>query len=417
MGFVRDIGRDWGFDFGSDLGLRAIAHLACWSRAGLAALLLFAFADMAAAAEPGAAAPVRVAVYDAEPYGGKGPDGLYVGASVDLWRRVAEHLNWQYQLTLVPQMGDLLSGLEDGSYDVAIGAVTITPERLARVDFSYPTHRSGVAAAFTRRTGADAALHQYGAAVGELGPLLIALLVFLTVTGVLMWAFERSPWKNHDKSGSQASVASWHEGIYWAVVTMTTVGYGDKTPQTHLGRGLAVVSMLGSVVLVSLLTTNLVARMTANQVEGTAIRVSDLAGKRLAAVSDSSGAEYLDNQRFTYNKFGNLPDAPERGGVGPGGCRREQRRRATVSGEHAFFRLDRGAERPAGPGLHGLRPAEELKPEKAARPGARDSHREHGVAIGRRHLLRPVTGHVAASARFMSSDLPVVPMCRRLLRL
>jgi polar amino acid transport system substrate-binding protein len=294
MGFVRD------FRF------RA---LACLSRAGLSVLLLFAFADIATAAEPGATAPVRVAVYDAEPYGGKSPDGLYAGASVDLWRRAAEHLNWQYQLTLVPQMGDLLSGLEDGSYDVAIGAITITPERLSRVDFSYPTHRSGVAVAFTRRTGADAALHQYGAALGDLGPLLIALVVFLAVTGVLMWAFERSPWKKHDKSGSQSSVASWHEGIYWAVVTMTTVGYGDKTPQTHLGRGLAVVSMLGSVVLVSLLTTNLVARMTANQVEGSAIRISDLSGKRLAAVSDSSGAEYLDHQRFTYNKFGNLPDA------------------------------------------------------------------------------------------------------------
>jgi polar amino acid transport system substrate-binding protein len=297
MGFVRGISS------------RAIAHLACLSGAGLIALLLFVFADMAAAAEPGATTPLRVAVYDAEPYGGKGSDGLYAGASVDLWRRAAEHLNWPYQLTLVPQMGDVLSGLEDGSYDVAIGAITITPERLARVDFSYPTHRSGVAVAFMRRTGADAALRQYGSAVGDLGPLLIALVVFLTVTGVLMWAFERSPWKDHDKSGSQASVASWHEGIYWAVVTMTTVGYGDKTPQTHLGRGLAVVSMLGSVVLVSLLTTNLVARMTANQVEGGSVRISDLSGKRLAAVSDSSGAEYLDNQRFAYNKFGNLPDA------------------------------------------------------------------------------------------------------------
>ena len=54
-------------------------------------------------------------------------------------------------------MEDVLSGLQNGTYDIAIGAITITPERLARVDFSYPTHRSGVAAVFAKRgTGMEA---------------------------------------------------------------------------------------------------------------------------------------------------------------------------------------------------------------------------------------------------------------------
>ena len=279
------------------------------ARIGLGALLFLMLAGGAVGAEPGSTMPVRVGVYDVEPYGGQDSEGLFVGASVDLWRRVAEHLNWQYQLTLVSQMSDLLAGVERGAYDVAIGAITITPERLARVDFSYPAHRSGEAAVFAKPTGARAALYEYGAAVSELGPLILATVIFLTVTGVLMWWFERPPSKNPGKSDSRSSVLSWHEGIYWAVVTMTTVGYDDKTPQTHFGRALAVVSMLGSLVLVSLLTTNLVAHMTASKVEGIAIRTSDLTGKRLAAVSNSSGAEYLDAQRFAYQKFGNLPDA------------------------------------------------------------------------------------------------------------
>jgi polar amino acid transport system substrate-binding protein len=288
---------------------RHIAYRFGVARGGLGALLIFMLAATSMGAEPGSTTPLRVAVYDVEPYGGQSHEGLFDGASVDLWRRVAAHLNWQYQLTLVSQMSDLLSGLEKGAYDVAIGAITITPERLARVDFSYPTHRSGVAAVFAKRTGAASALYEYGAALGELGPLILAIAIFLIANGVLMWWIERSPSNGSDKPGSHSSVTSWHEGVYWAVVTMTTVGYGDKTPKTYLGRALAVVWMIASVVLVSLLTTNLVARITVSRVEGIAIRTSDLAGKRLAAVSDSSGAEYLDAQHLAYKKFGNLPDA------------------------------------------------------------------------------------------------------------
>ena len=33
-------------------------------------------------------------------------------------------------------------------------------------------------------------------------------------------------------------------GVYWAIVTMSTVGYGDVVSQTELGRLLASVGML-----------------------------------------------------------------------------------------------------------------------------------------------------------------------------
>ena len=296
--------------FGVGVARRNIFRRRGAAQAGLCALVISAFAGAAVATEAGPATPLRVAVYDLEPYGGQSRDGLFNGASVELWRRVAEDRNWQYQLTLVPRMDDLLSGLHASVYDVAIGAITITPERLTRVDFSYPTHRSGVAAVFAKQTDATSALYEYGAAVSELGPLLVATIIFLTVTGVLMWWFERSPAHSAGKPDSHSSVMSWHEGVYWAVVTMTTVGYGDKTPKTHVGRAIAVVWMIGSLVLVSLLTTSLIARITVSRVEGSVVtRVTDLAGKRLAAVSASSGAEFLDTQRIAHQKFGNLADA------------------------------------------------------------------------------------------------------------
>ncbi len=289
--------------------MKSFARIVLGNLVCLGALVMAGLAGPAIAADPGSAKPLRVAVYDLPPYGGQASDGRFFGASVDLWRRVAELLDRPYQLKLVTDMEALLSGLQDGAYDVAIGDITITPDRWTRVDFSYPAHRSGVTAVFPRPTGPLAALSDYADALSDLGPLMITTVVFLFVTGMIMWWFERRPSASVDPSDEQA-VRSWHEGIYWAVVTMTTVGYGDKAPKTQAGRAIAIAWMIASLVIVSLLTTTLVARITANHVGGAdAVRLSDLAGKRLAAVAQSSGAEYLDARRMAYQKFNDLPEA------------------------------------------------------------------------------------------------------------
>jgi polar amino acid transport system substrate-binding protein len=267
-----------------------------------AAVFFVAFAGFAAALD----APLRVAVYDAPPYGHLEPDGSVDGVSVDLWRRVAESLGREYHLVPVTQMEAILQGLERKDYDVAIGAITITPARLARVDFSYPTHRSGAAVAVREDTGPMAALAGYGSVLGELSPLIALTFALLIVMGVAMWLAER-PLKPHSH---ESVVDTLRDGVYWAVVTMTTVGYGDKTPKTTAGRVIAVVWMLASVALVSILSTSIVSRMTADRVAG-GLRVTeaDLAGKRLAAVAHSSGAEYLDERRLRYAPFEDLPAA------------------------------------------------------------------------------------------------------------
>ena len=274
----------------------------------LVAFLLLAVAGPAIAQEP-PVKPLRVAVYDIPPYGGQTRDGSFTGASVDLWRRVAEKLNRPYELKLVGQMEEILTGVEAGTYDVGIGAITITSDRLERVDFTYPAHRSGVAAVFIKKTGPMAVLYEYAEALSDLGPLLAGILVFLTVTGIVMWWFERT--KPGTTPTDSQSVTSWHDGIYWAVVTMTTVGYGDKTPKTSAGRFIAMVWMVASLVIVSLLTTALIAHITVNQVEGGIgeTHLSDLAGKKVAAVTASSGAEYLEDQHIAYQKVANLPEA------------------------------------------------------------------------------------------------------------
>jgi len=281
---------------------------------GRVARVVLSICLMAAAATTSIAAPhddrepLTVAVYEMAPYGTLNPDGTFSGASVDLWRRVAETAGIDYKLVSAPQMEELLSGVRDGRFDVAVGAITITPERAAHLDFSYPAHRSGVAAALVRETGLGAALAAYALVALEMSSLIVAMVALLLLIGVVMWWIERP--KGASAQVYDSSVMSLRDGVYWAVVTMTTVGYGDKTPKTPIGRLVAILWMLGSVALVSLLSASLVSRLTVEHIESSApFKEADLMGKRLAAADFSSGAEYLEAAQLSFTKYASLQDA------------------------------------------------------------------------------------------------------------
>ena len=63
---------------------------------------------------------------------------------------------------------------------------------------------------------------------------LSAVIVLVLILGSLMYLIE----------GEENGFTSIPQSIYWAIVTMTTVGYGDIAPQTALGKFLASAVML-----------------------------------------------------------------------------------------------------------------------------------------------------------------------------
>jgi voltage-gated potassium channel len=61
-----------------------------------------------------------------------------------------------------------------------------------------------------------------------------------------------------ERDAPGATITSFGDAIWWACVTMTTVGYGDLVPVTVLGRVLAVVLMFGGVVILGVTTATIV---------------------------------------------------------------------------------------------------------------------------------------------------------------
>jgi voltage-gated potassium channel len=60
-----------------------------------------------------------------------------------------------------------------------------------------------------------------------------------------------------ERSSPDANITDFGDAIWWAVTTMTTVGYGDRYPATSAGRMVAFALMIGGIALLGTATATL----------------------------------------------------------------------------------------------------------------------------------------------------------------
>ncbi len=82
---------------------------------------------------------------DQPPFSMRGRDGKLMGLDVDLAETLAKAMGLETELVALP-FAELLPALESARVDLVISALTITPERNARVPFAGPYYVSGTAA-------------------------------------------------------------------------------------------------------------------------------------------------------------------------------------------------------------------------------------------------------------------------------
>ncbi len=67
------------------------------------------------------------------------------------------------------------------------------------------------------------------------------------------------------ETGENAQITSFPDALWWTVVTVTTVGYGDVVPVSEAGRAMAYILVLGGVALFGALTANFSALLIKEQ--------------------------------------------------------------------------------------------------------------------------------------------------------
>jgi voltage-gated potassium channel len=99
-----------------------------------------------------------------------------------------------------------------------------------------------------RQSTSEELLLQARKRLGESTMLVALLMLYVVVTlGSIAIVLVESP-------DSQANIQTGGDAVWWAFVTIATVGYGDKYPVTSTGRGIGILMMVVGVSIFSVLT-------------------------------------------------------------------------------------------------------------------------------------------------------------------
>jgi ABC-type amino acid transport substrate-binding protein len=255
-------------------------------------------------------APLRVVIKPLSPFVIR-DGGAYRGFSIDLWEEIARRTGHAFEYVWVETVPEQLDAVADATADVGITGISITRDRELRMDFSLPHFRAGL-----QMMTAAGVWQGWATSLGTLAALLFSrdvllllggLFILILIAAHLFWLLERKT----NTGFPQAYLAGVWEGIWYAVVTLVTVGYGDRAAITKAGRVVAMIWMFLSLLLVANFTANLTSQLTLTKFQSLINGVDDLPGKRVATVEGSTSAEWLQSKRLPYTGTETIEEAYE----------------------------------------------------------------------------------------------------------
>ena len=92
------------------------------------------------------------------------------------------------------------------------------------------------------------------------GSILSIVIAVVFASAFFMWRVEYD--------APDATITTFRAAMWWAVVTTTTVGYGDYTPVTQVGRAIAIVVMIVGIGLIGTVSATVAAWFVTRPSEG-----------------------------------------------------------------------------------------------------------------------------------------------------
>jgi len=264
----------------------------------LSASIVPSFGQSDASASP---AKLVVGTMRVPPFVLRSDDGQWSGLSIELWTKVAAELKIPFEFREYDyDSSGLLDAVERRQIDAAVAAIPVTLEGEERFDYSHTYFAAGLGIAVRAepQRGMFGMLARFVSY--QLLGAVAALLGLLLVIGTLVWLLERRQNAQHFDPRPLHGVA---DGVWWAAVTMTTTGYGDKVPVSWRGRCIALLWMFASNFFIAFFSATLASSFVVGRLKTGVVGPGDLPRARVAAVSGSAGEQWLGQQRLAARNY------------------------------------------------------------------------------------------------------------------
>lgn len=240
--------------------------------------------------------PLSFATVERPPFATQ-EDGAATGFSLELMGLIAEQLDREVTFEFYDTFAAMLSAVEEGLHDGAIANISVTAERERVFDFSQPIFESGIGVLLAEN---DGELHILQALfTREILFAVIAALGLLFGSGMLMWVFERRVQPYFDRPAVEAMFPA----FWWALNLVVNGGFEERMPRSRFGRMFAVILVVTSLFVVSIFVATITAALTVDALQDDVGSINDLEGRRVATVTGSTSAAFLDVRDLGYIGF------------------------------------------------------------------------------------------------------------------
>lgn len=241
---------------------------------------------------------LKVGIKSSPPFVFQNEQGNWDGISVYLWEEIADKLDWQYEYVEHKNLAALIGGLDEKRIDLTINPLTVTSARIKHISFTQPFFIAN-SVIVTKVKPKE----KYAGWLGKVfswrfiqSVFLLFFVVFLG--GFMVW------WLEHKKNPQfPAGWPGLWSGIWWSAATMTTVGYGDKAPQTVPGQIVGFIWMFATILMISGFMASIASALTVDQLDDEWKDINHLRHVRVGSVSKSASRSFLSANMIRSNEY------------------------------------------------------------------------------------------------------------------